>query len=31
MKKPICETLCFLDNQHMTDEHLRWEYWKYEI
>ena len=28
MKKHICETL---DNQHITDEHLRWEYLKYEI
>ena len=31
MKKHICETLCLLDNQHITDEHLRWEYLKYEI
>ena len=33
MKKQICgtETLCLLDNQHITDEHLRWEYLKYEI
>ena len=31
MKKHICETLCLLDNQHIIDEHLRWEYLKYEI
>ena len=23
MKKHICEILCLLDNQHITDEHLR--------
>ena len=31
MKKDNCETLCLLDNQHITDEHLRWEFLKYEI
>ena len=31
MKKYICETLCLLDNQEITDEQLRWEYLKYEI
>ena len=31
MKKNIYETLSFLDNQHITDDHLRWEYLKYEI
>ena len=31
MKKHIRETLSFLHNQHITDEHLRWEYLKYEI
>ena len=31
MKKHICETLCLLDNQRITDEHLWWEYLKYEI
>ena len=31
MEKHIFETLCLLDNQHITDEQLRWEYLKYEI
>ena len=31
IKKHICETLCLLDNQHITDERLRWGYLKYEI
>ena len=31
MKKHTCETLCLLDNQHITDEHLRCEYLKYGI
>ena len=31
MKKHICETSCLLDSQHITDEHLRWEFLKYEI
>ena len=31
IKKIICETLCLLDNHHIIDEHLRWEYLKYEI
>ena len=31
MKKHICETWCLLDNQHITEEHLRWQCLKYEI
>ena len=31
MKKHICETSFLLDNQHIIDEQLRWEYLKYEI
>ena len=31
MKKHICELLCLLDNQHITDDHIRWEYLKNEI
>ena len=31
MKKHICETLCLWNNQHITGEHLRWEYLKYKI
>ena len=31
MEKHICETLCLLDNQYITDENLRWENLKYEI
>ena len=31
MEKHFCKTLCLLDNQHVIDEHLRWEYLKYDI
>ena len=30
-KQQIFETLCLLGDQNITDEHLRWEYLKYEI
>ena len=29
MKKHICETLCLLDSQHITDEHLKYEIRKF--
>ena len=29
MKKHICETLCLLDNQHITNEHLKYEIRKF--
>ena len=31
MKNQISETLCMLDQNKITDKHLRWEYLKYEI
>ena len=31
MKKYVCETLCLLDNHHITNENLRWEYLNCEI
>ena len=31
MTKHICEAFCLLHNQHITDEHLRWEYLKYGL
>ena len=30
IKKHICDTLCLLGNQHITDERRRWKYLKYE-
>ena len=31
MKNQILETLCMLNQDKITDKHLRWEYLKYEI
>ena len=31
MKNQFSETICMLDQDKITDKHLRWEFLKYEI